>query len=38
VSVLITYLILVQQAHLPLNPEHLAGMPPALAFNTPCPS
>ena len=34
VSVLITYLILVQQAHLPLNPEHLAGMPPALAFNT----
>lgn len=34
VSILLTYLIIVQQAHLPLNPERLAGVPLALAFNT----
>ncbi|MGO8866569.1 MAG: potassium-transporting ATPase subunit KdpA [Alphaproteobacteria bacterium] len=30
----IIYLILVFQDHLPLNPRHLAGMEPMLAFNT----
>ncbi|MFH1150374.1 MAG: potassium-transporting ATPase subunit KdpA [Actinomycetota bacterium] len=28
------YLILVLQGHLPLNPQHLGGVSPALAFNT----
>jgi len=34
VVVLVTYLFLVLQGHLPLNPTHLAGVTPALAFNT----
>src|SRR5271165_918946 len=34
VVLLITYLFLVLQGHLPLNPTHLAGVTPALAFNT----
>ena len=34
VMALIIYLILVFQDHLPLNPQHFAGMEPMLAFNT----
>jgi len=34
VVLLVTYLFLVLQGHLPLNPTHLAGVTPALAFNT----
>jgi K+-transporting ATPase ATPase A chain len=34
VSLVITYLLLVLQGHLPLNPEHLPDVTPALAFNT----
>jgi potassium-transporting ATPase potassium-binding subunit len=34
VVVLITYLFLVLQGHLPLNPTHVPGVTPALAFNT----
>jgi len=34
VSVLLTYLLLRLQGHLPFNPEHLKGVPPALAWNT----
>jgi potassium-transporting ATPase potassium-binding subunit len=34
VVVLVTYLFLVLQGHLPLNPTHLSGVTPALAFNT----
>lgn len=34
VSIVVTYLIIVSQAHLPLDPQHLVGVPPALAFNT----
>ena len=34
VSLLLTYLILRLQGALPLNPENLPGVPPALAFNT----
>ena len=34
VMALIIFLILVFQDHLPLNPQHFAGMEPMLAFNT----
>ena len=34
VSLLFTYFILRYQDHLPLNPQHLAGLTPHLAFNT----
>ncbi len=34
VVLLWTYLVLVLQGHLPFNPTHLAGVTPALAFNT----
>ncbi len=34
VMLLVTYFILVFQGHLPLNPQHLHGVTPALAFNT----
>jgi K+-transporting ATPase ATPase A chain len=34
VGMLFTYFILRFQDHLPLNPQHLAGLAPALAFNT----
>ncbi|MGC9154425.1 MAG: potassium-transporting ATPase subunit KdpA [Ferrimicrobium sp.] len=34
VSLVITYLLLALQGHLPLNPEHLGDVTPALAFNT----
>jgi K+-transporting ATPase ATPase A chain len=34
VGMLFTYFILRVQDHLPLNPQHLAGLAPALAFNT----
>ncbi len=34
VILLVTYTILVLQGHLPLNPQHLASVKPALAFNT----
>ena len=34
VILLVTYLLLVLQGHLPLNPTHLPGVAPALAFNT----
>jgi len=34
VSLVITYLLLALQGHLPLNPEHLPDVTPALAFNT----
>src|SRR4051794_3297422 len=34
VSVVILYAQLRLQAHLPLNPDHLANVPPALSFNT----
>jgi K+-transporting ATPase ATPase A chain len=34
VSGLILYVQLRLQGHLPLNPDHLAGLPPALSFNT----
>src|SRR5450755_4476990 len=34
VSVLILYAQLRLQGHLPLNPDHLKGLPPALSFNT----
>ncbi len=34
VSLLLTYLIERAQAFLPWNPQHLAGVAPALAFNT----
>src|SRR5260370_126863 len=33
VSVLILYLQLRLQGHLPLNPDHMKGVPPALSFN-----
>src|SRR5579864_2381779 len=34
VSLLFTYFILRLQAHLPLNPDHLAAVSPGLSFNT----
>jgi K+-transporting ATPase ATPase A chain len=34
VSLLILYAQIRLQGHLPLNPDHFKGMPPALAFNT----
>ena len=34
ISLVFTYVILRVQGHLPLNPENLPGVPPALAFNT----
>jgi K+-transporting ATPase ATPase A chain len=34
VSVLVLYLQLRLQGHLPLNPDHMKGVPPALSFNT----
>jgi K+-transporting ATPase ATPase A chain len=34
VSILFTYLVLRIQGVLPLNPEHVGGVPPALAWNT----
>ena len=34
VSVLVLYLQLRVQGHLPLNPDHMKGVPPALSFNT----
>ena len=34
VGMLFTYFILRHQDHLPLNPQHLAGLAPGLAFNT----
>ena len=34
IMALIIFLILVFQDHLPLNPQHFAGMEPILAFNT----
>jgi len=34
VSILLTYLILRIQGHLPLNPEHLGGVSQALSWNT----
>jgi K+-transporting ATPase ATPase A chain len=34
VSLLFTYAILRLQGYLPLNPQHLPGVPPALALNT----
>jgi len=34
VVVLITYLVLVLQGHLPFNPQHLSSVTPTLAFNT----
>ncbi|HVU34873.1 MAG TPA: potassium-transporting ATPase subunit KdpA [Opitutaceae bacterium] len=34
VGMLFTYFILRYQDHLPLNPQHLPGLSPALAFNT----
>ncbi|HLI15478.1 MAG TPA: potassium-transporting ATPase subunit KdpA [Acidimicrobiales bacterium] len=34
VSILLTYLVERIQSSLPLNPEHLASVPPALAWNT----
>lgn len=34
VTVLVTYLFLVTQGHLPFNPLHLGNVTPALAFNT----
>jgi len=34
VSILLTYLIVRIQGSLPLNPQHLGAVPPALSFNT----
>jgi K+-transporting ATPase ATPase A chain len=34
VSVLVLYVQLRLQGHLPLNPDHMKGVPPALSFNT----
>jgi len=34
VSLLVTYVLLRLQGHLPGNPQHLAGLEPGLAFNT----
>ena len=34
VSVLVLYLQLRLQGHLPFNPDHMKGVPPALSFNT----
>jgi K+-transporting ATPase ATPase A chain len=34
VGMLVTYFILRYQDHLPLNPQHLPGLSPGLAFNT----
>jgi potassium-transporting ATPase potassium-binding subunit len=34
VGMLLTYLVLRVQGHLPLNPDHLTDVAPALAFNT----
>ena len=34
VSILITYLIIRVQGSLPLNPQHLGAVPPALSWNT----
>jgi K+-transporting ATPase ATPase A chain len=34
VSVLVLYLQLRVQGHLPFNPDHMKGVPPALSFNT----
>jgi K+-transporting ATPase ATPase A chain len=34
VSILLTYALLRLQGHLPLDPEHLKGVGPALSFNT----
>ena len=34
VSLLLTYIIERAQSVLPWNPQHLAGVPPATAFNT----
>jgi K+-transporting ATPase ATPase A chain len=34
VAILVTYLIVRSQGHLPLNPQHLSGVSPDLSFNT----
>lgn len=34
VSIIVTYALLRLQSHLPLNPQHLGSVSPALAFNT----
>src|SRR5487761_1969744 len=34
VSIVVTYVIIRFQAHLPLNPQHLGNVSPALGFNT----
>ncbi|HEY1989979.1 MAG TPA: potassium-transporting ATPase subunit KdpA [Acidimicrobiales bacterium] len=34
VSIVFTYVIIRIQGSLPLNPQHLSGVPPALSFNT----
>jgi potassium-transporting ATPase potassium-binding subunit len=34
VGILLTYLVLRIQQHLPLNPDHMVGMKPGLTFNT----
>jgi K+-transporting ATPase ATPase A chain len=34
VAILVTYALIRLQGHLPLNPEHLSGVSPALSFNT----
>ncbi len=34
VTLAVTYVVLVLQGHLPLNPQHLGDVNPALAFNT----
>ncbi|MGC8466018.1 MAG: potassium-transporting ATPase subunit KdpA [Acidimicrobiales bacterium] len=34
VAILVTYALIRLQGHLPLNPEHLPGVSPALSFNT----
>jgi K+-transporting ATPase ATPase A chain len=34
VGLLLTYLVLRIQGHLPLNPDHMVGVPAALTFNT----
>src|SRR5580704_17313992 len=34
VTLLLTYIVERLQAHLPLNPQHLAGVEPGLAWNT----
>src|SRR5437879_13225755 len=37
VAILITYLIIRLQGHLPLNPQHQNAVPAGLAFNTAVP-